>query len=207
MSTIRGRARSAAVGVLVAALLATGCSGGDEPDPPASTETPEVPATPAPPLATTTTVAQVAGSRLPRERRRALVRQVTRVVDGWIDGAYVGGTWPRAGVAGAFADFSPGAKRQARRNLKVLSNVDIGARVTAVTAKRRDLALDVLAVKRRPVAVTARLVLRFATEGRAARTETVRARLFLTRGGQGWQVFGYDVSAGDRTVRGTGRNG
>lgn len=184
---------------LTAALVlgAAGCSGDEsEPPPEEPAASSAAPAGP-PPLATTAKIGRIAGGPLPAVRREALKDQVRPLVDAWIDGAYVGGTWPRTGVGSSFSGFSAGARQDARRDLRVLSNLDVGDRLTGVTATRRDLALDVLAVRKRAVAVTARLFLRFETTGEVARTETVRARLFLTRGEAGWEVFGYDVSAGD----------
>lgn len=206
MNPRRARATAAAVTALVLALAAGGCSGSDdELDPDGGPAAPDSTAE-APLVETTAKIGAVAGSKLPDARRDALKDQVKPVVDAWVDGAYVGGSWPRTAVGDAFAGFTTGARQDAERDLDVLSNADIGDRVTAVTATRRELFLDVLAVKRRPVAVTARLLLRFETAGDVARTETVRARLFLTRGADGWQVFGYDVSAGDGAA-GTGQQG
>lgn len=195
------------VAVLAASLVVTagGCSGDDGGDstesssPTAATATP----TAAPEPVTTARIGQVAGTRISRATGDQLLRQVVPIVDAWLDGAYVGGSWPRAGVGDAFAGFTAGARRDVRRDLRVMTNVAIGERVTGVTVRRRAVALDVLAVKRRAAAVTARVSLQFRTTGEVARVKTVRGRLFLTKGGgRGWQVFGYDVSAGARPAGG-----
>jgi len=206
--TTRGRRPGRTmVATLAAALVVTagGCSGDDGGDdaeptpPPAATATPT--AEPAP--ATVARIGQVAGTRISRATRDQLLGQVVPIVDAWFDGAYVGGSWPRAGVGDAFAGFTAGARRDVRRDLRVMTNVPIGERITGVTVRRRAVALDVLAVKRRAAAVTARVSLQFRTSGEIARVMTVRGRLFLTKGGgRGWQVFGYDVSAGARPAGG-----
>lgn len=208
MNLTRRRARTSVVSATLAAALALGvgaCSG-DE-DEPSDESSPAASGAPsAPPLTTTATIGAVAGSKLPGARREALKDQVRTVVDAWVDGAYVGGSWPRTDVGTAFSGFSAGARKDAQTDLRVMSNADIGDQLTGVTAKRRDLSLDVLAVKQRAVAVTARLVLTYETTGEVTGARTVRARLFLTRGEQGWEVFGYDVAAGDGTA-GSGATG
>lgn len=200
----RRRARATAAALAATLVLATGAcsgddhSGGGEDDPtPTPSAVSSSPAAPAPP-ATRARIGQVEGTRISRTTRATLKRQVVPIVDAWFDGAYVGGTWPRRTVGDAFAGFTAGARRDVRKDLAVMTNVDIGARITGVTVRRRAVALDVLAVKRRAAAVTARVSLTFVTTGEVARTETVQGRLFLTKGGgHGWKVFGYDVTAGD----------
>lgn len=199
--TTRRRTRTTPAALALALALAgatlVGCSGDDsDPQPEAPAESSAPPAA-APPLETKATIGRVTGSRFPDAERERLKKQVRPIVDRWIDGAYVGGSWPRSDVGDAFAGFSAGARRDATTDLRLMSNVDIGDRVTGVRATQRTLLLDVLAVKKRAVSVTARLELRFTTTGEVTRTETVRGRLFLTRGPDGWQVFGYDVTAGE----------
>lgn len=185
---------------LLLALTAAACSGGaaspgSAPSPTtAPTETASLTATPVP---TRSRVARVYG-RLPQPRRQAVRRQVTEVVDAWWDAAYLGGTYPRAGFRAAFPGFTRGAEAKARRDKRLMSNLDVGTRVDSVTPRHRSVELDVLAVDRRARSVTARFVLRFATTGQRAGVTTVRGRLFLTRRNGPWQVFGYDVSKGVR---------
>lgn len=185
---------------LLLALTTAACNRDDEqagPDPaaaPAPTETVSLTATPAP---TRAQVARVYG-RLPQARRKAVRRQVTKVVDAWWEAAYLGGTYPRSAFPAAFPGFTRGAEARARRDKRLMTNQDIGARVESVTARHRSVALDVLAVDRRARSVTARFVLRFATTGQRTGVSVVRGRLFLTRRHGAWRVFGYDVSKGVR---------
>ena len=51
-----------------------------------------------------------------------------------------------------------------------------------------------LSARSRPAGVTAHVVLRFATTGDTTEDVRVAGRLYLTKGEQGWQVFGYDVT-------------
>lgn len=136
--------------------------------------------------------------RLPDARRKPVRRQVAAVVERWWQAAYLGGTYPRTGFRDAFPGFTRGARAQARRDVRLMSNRDIGGRVDSVTQEAGEVRLDVLAVGGRAHAVTARFRLRFSTTGRAARTTVVRGRLLLTRRHGPWRVFGYDVSKGGR---------
>lgn len=146
---------------------------------------------------TTVTIGEVTG-RLPAERRKGLKRAVGRVVDGWLDAAYVGGDFPRSGgFRQAFPGFSSGAKDEARRDLRLMTNAAVAGRISAVDVRRRELRLDVLAVRGRPVAVTGRVLLVFDTRGKVQRRDRVQGRLYLTWRNDGWQVFGYDVSRGE----------
>ncbi len=77
-----------------------------------------------------------------------------------------------------------------------MSNAAIGSRIDSVRALNRQLKIDVLAVERRPVAVTARVVLGMRVDGEVARRERVAGALYLTYGNGGWQVFGYDMTRG-----------
>ncbi|WKN47349.1 hypothetical protein [Nocardioides sp. Arc9.136] len=188
------------VATLVAAALtlgATACSGDGAPDAErgghrqAALVRAEAGSVP-----TTTTVTEVTG-RLPAARRARLKKDVARVVDGWLDAAYVGGDFPReGGFRQAFPGFSSGAKDEARRDLRLMTNVGLAGRIDGVDVRRRELRLDVLAVRGRPVGVTARVLLGFTTSGQVERRDRVQGRLYLARREGAWQVFGYDVSRG-----------
>lgn len=173
------------------ALLATGCTGGggDADGGPDGAATSSV--APEEAVATVVRFGAVEG-RLPRARRAALADEVQAVVDGWIDAAYLG-DYPRTDFSAAWAGFTPGARRQAEQDADLMSNSDIGGEVEGVRAESRRVRLDVLAVRQRPMGVTAHVVLRLATTGPTERDVRVRGRLYLTEGEQGWQVFGYDI--------------
>lgn len=183
--------------ILLALTGLVGCSNASEepaPEPAASTETVSLTAAPA---TTRSKVAKVYG-RLPKARRAAVRRQVAAAVDAWWESAYLLGDYPRASFPAAFPRFTAGAEAKARRDKRLMTNLDIGARIDSVTAKRRELVLDVLATRGTARSVTARFVLRFRTTGAKERLVTVRGRLFLTRRHGTWKVFGYDVAKGSR---------
>lgn len=172
-----------------------GCSGGDDekvddPAPPAEEQT-------APALATTAKIGEVAGA-LPRPARRQARDRVVAVVDDWIDAAHVGGEWPRTIGDEAYAGFTPGATKLARKQSALTSAAEISEQVEAVTARRRVVRVDLVGARGRAVGATARVVLTYetepATEGDQTATVRVRGRLMLTRTEQGWKVFGYDLT-------------
>lgn len=181
----------ATAAAVVLALLATACSNDDE----QTRDGPE-PATaasqaPGDVVKTELGFGAVEG-RLPAPRRDALASEVQAVVDGWIDAAYLG-DYPRTDFSAAWTGFTPGARRQAEQDAGLMSNSDIGGEIDGVEAESRRVRLDVLAVRQRAAGVTAHVVLRFGTTGAIEQDVRVRGRLYLTKGEQGWQVFGYDM--------------
>jgi hypothetical protein len=147
------------------------------------------------PVETTTRIHRVYG-RLPDARRKAVRRQVGEVVDRWWDAAYLGGTFPRSSFPAAFPGFTDGAEERARSDKALLTNQTRGPHVESVTAKHREVSLDILATDRRARSVTAHFVLRFETTGEKAGKTGVRGRLFLTYKRGAWRIFGYDVAKG-----------
>jgi hypothetical protein len=172
----------------------TSCSSGsDQPTsaPQASATTPA----PAPAVRTHVRYGAVTG-RLPHAARHRLAARVTRVVDAWTAAAYLDGPYPRRHFDRAFPGFTPGARKQANRDRRLMSNQDIGGRIDGVVARRRGVVLDVLAVRKHAVGVTARVYLRFRTTGHLKRDVRVQGRLYLTPTPAGWRVFGYDMTKG-----------
>ncbi len=149
------------------------------------------------PLTTTANLGKVTG-KLAQEKRATVRQQVRQAVDAWFDAAYVGGDYPRNDFADSWPGFTAGAAADAKKDKALMSNQDIGTEITGVEATKRKVTVDVLAVKGRPVAATARVVLEFTADGDAPRDVVVRGRLFLTKSPDGWQVFGYDMTKGDQ---------
>ncbi len=181
------------------ALVATGCSSSDAdpaPDEPSSPAGSAATEDAAPGLATTVTVRKVTGTLSPEAREHVRDR-VAEAVDAWIDAAYVGGEYPRSDFDDAFASFTPGAGARARGDLDLMTNAGVGERVEAVTARLREVKLDVLAHEGRPAAVTATFRLGIGLSGEVDRVDRVRGRLLLTYTAGGWKIFGYDVERGE----------
>ncbi len=194
MTTSVRRAYAAALAVLVLALGAGACSGDsdDGPEPPAAVPS----GSPSrPEVRTEVTFGKVTGT-LPRAARHRLADRVGEVVDGWAEAAYLGGRYPRRDFSDSWPGFTAGAKDEAHRDRALMSNEDIGRRIDGVEPRRSQVQIDVLAVRRHAVAVTARVLLRFRTSGDLERDVRVQGRLYLTPTPQGWRVFGYDMTKG-----------
>ncbi|PKH42700.1 hypothetical protein SAMN05192575_103195 [Nocardioides alpinus] len=149
------------------------------------------------PLETTTRIHRVFG-RLPDARRKDVRREVGEVVDRWWDAAYLGGAYPRSSFPSAFPGFTDGAEERARSDKALLTNETKAPAVDAVTARHREVSLDILATGKEARSVTAHFRLRFEASGQKAGTTVVRGRLFLTFKRGAWRIFGYDVAKGAR---------
>jgi hypothetical protein len=194
-STTRALRRVAAAGLTTTLLVAlTGCSD-DDAEPDAGGAPSSAVASTTPPLPTHTTMGVVSG-RLSDRTRARLKEHVAAVVDDWFDAAYVAGEWPRSDFGNAFPHFSRGASHDAERDAGLMSNERIADRLESVVATKRRLRIDVLAVRRKAVGVTARFVLGMRLSGEVNRAERVAGSLFLTSQDGDWKVFGYDVQRG-----------
>ena len=184
---------------LVLALGVTGCTAGStddrrpraEPSAAPSTTGAEEPAA-EPAVRTRTRTGSVTG-RIPKAQRKLVVKRVSRVVDRWLQAAYVGGEYPRSSFGRSYRGFTQDATRRARGDKELMTNVDIGDRIDGVTVRRREIVVDVLAVRGTAHAATARVLLAFRTSGLERRVR-VSGRLFLTKKAGRWRVFGYDVA-------------
>ena len=185
--------------VLVASLAATACQSPSSPSasPERLSRNDDQATLASHPVPTKTGIHRVYG-RLPVARRKAVRRQVGRVVDRWWDAAYLGGAYPRSSFPSAFPGFTAGAEKRARADKALLTNLSHGPRIDSVTPRHRRVTLDILATGRRARSVTAHFVLRFETAGEKTGTTVVRGRLFLIRKSHGWRIFGYDVAKGAR---------
>jgi hypothetical protein len=186
------RAGAAAAAALALTCAATACTGDDGAGGAPGAD-PSSAAADRPAVETSVAFGRVTG-RLPRPARERLGSQVHDVVDRWTRAAYLGGDYPRRDFSDSWPGFTAGAAEQARQDRELMSNQDIGERVDEVDARRSRVRIDVLAVRKRPVGVTARVLLAFRTRGDLERVVRVQGRLYLTRTGRGWQVFGYDIS-------------
>lgn len=144
-------------------------------------------------IETTTKLGRVVG-RLPKQKQKRLPHAITPVVQRWFDAAFVGGDYPRKNFRGAFPGFTPGARADALHDIKLMSNDDIGERISGVTPKVSQIWLDVLAVRTHAVAVTARFHLAFKTQGAVDRRVGVHGQVLLSRAKQGWRIFAYHVA-------------
>jgi hypothetical protein len=199
------RSRTATAAVLAAlALTAAGCGGGDSSSPaaPSTSSAASEPGSTAA-VASTVKIGTVAGVIRKHNRkvfethRKQVLSRVGKAVDQWLDGAFVGVDYPRQDFPSAFASFTADAKRDARRQQRLMTNWEWRHKIDGVVVKRRTVDVDVLAPHGRPAGATARVHLAFTTTGDVHRRVTVTGRLFLTPAAHGsWRVFGFDVAKG-----------
>lgn len=182
--------------VLLVVLLTAGCSG-EEGAPPSGEPLAEPSAAPTLGIEPVTSLGRVTGA-LPRKDARTVEGRVSRIALRWLRDAYVEGRYPRERFNDSFTGFGRGARAAARRDLRVMTNAAIGRRVEQVTPTRMDVEVDLLAVDRRAVGATARVLTTFRTEGRAAGRHRVSGRLALTKDEGRWTVFAYHVRNGGR---------
>ena len=187
------RVGGAVAAALVLAATAGACRGSDD-GPEATPSTGPSQATDHP-VEAQVSFGTVTG-RLTPESRDRLAQQVGQVVSGWAEAAYLGGDYPRRDFSDSWPGFTSGAQREAHGDRALMSNEDIGDRIDGVVPHRSVVRLDVLAVKKHPVGVTAHVFLGFGTTGDLEREVRVRGRLFLTHTDGGWKVFGYDMTKG-----------
>lgn len=200
----RGRVRGAVL-VLVVGLVLTGCSGGDEGPEEDPSGTPSASAAPpseapAESVPLRASAGEMVGRLKPAQRTRT-VRSVAGVVDGWLDAAYLAPEYPlqrpRRELADAFPGFTRGAAQRARADLALMTNAPLAGSIESAVATRREVSVDLLNVGGYGKAATAHVQLHLRTEGGGRSTVRVWGRLMLTRKGDHWRVFAYDVAKDD----------
>lgn len=196
MTRPQRRLSAAIVVALVLALAVGACSGGDD-EPADQPQSQPAGSATVSKVEMVVSFGRVTGS-LPRDARTRLAGQVRELVDGWTRAAYLGGDYPRRDFSTSWPGFTPGARKEAHGDRALMSNEDIGQRIDGVQARRSRVRIDVLAVRKRAVGVTARVLLGFRTTGRLERDVRVQGRLYLTRTDRGWRIFGYDMTKGTR---------
>lgn len=170
-------------------IVSAGCSGGS--DEPGTAPSSDASSTTSAPEVTTTTVIKTTSDRLPKKMQRQLTEAATSVIDGWWDAAYLSdGDEP-------FASFTKGAARLAEKQSDVMTAEAYGDGVTAI---RRTVRLDVLAVRHKPVGVTAQVRFVFRASGETPQRVSVQGDVELARFGGAWQIFGFEVIAPARPV-------
>ena len=198
--------RPAAALLGVTLLVASSACTGDDKSPGASSSSspPAVTTTPSVPMKVVVT--RVSG-KLPKRSRPALEANVGKTVTAYVDAAFLKGEYPRADFSDSFGAFTPGAARQARHELQLLTNKGLGPTTESVRATRRTAYLSVLAPYKVAAGVTAKvnLVLVVDRGDQPAQRVHIGGRLLLTRNKRAgdWSIFGYDLHRSDTPRRGS----
>lgn len=187
-----------AVATLVAATLVGGCTRDAEPaaqPSPSSSPTPSA-TPPAPKSVPLKVVVTRVSGKLPEKSRPALEANVGKAITAYVDGAFLAGDYPRSDFGDAFGAFTSGAAGDARRDVGLLTNRELGPSTESVRATRRTAYLSVLAPYKVAAGVTAKVDLVFLVDRGDETAQRVRlaGRLLLTRNkSNGWSIFGYDL--------------
>jgi hypothetical protein len=123
-------------------------------------------------------------------------RALTKPIDAWIDGAFVAPSYPTTDFRAGLASWTPKAAALAKRDRNFTTNAALGDKVVAVVADHRSARLYVFAYNGKTGGATARVQLRL-TEQRddgSLVKVSVGGQLYLTRDGNEWDIFGYDLS-------------
>jgi hypothetical protein len=109
---------------------------------------------------------------------------------------------PATGDQDSFPGFTRGAQALARKDVETTSDAAFSG-AEEVRSRGAVAFLSVVAPEGRPVGATARVFLDLAvTDGARDRLLELRGRLLLTPAGDGWQIFGYDLSLGASPAKG-----
>ena len=122
---------------------------------------------------------------------------MAKVVDRWLQAAYVGGGYPRETstfTAKSFPGFSKGAIAQAGKQMTQMSNATIAPHIDGVEVVASDVHVDLLANNNYPVGAVARVRLVYDTTGDRASRQTVRGTLDLVPTKTSWAVFGFNIT-------------
>ncbi len=135
------------------------------------------------------------GGGVRKSRSRQLERALTRPLDSWIKGGFLGGDYPRHGFSDAFTAWTPSAARLARRDSDVTTNAALGGDLVDVVADHQRAKLFVFAIDGRTGGATANVSLRLTGERADGRPLhlVVSGQLYLTRHKETWSIFGYDL--------------
>ncbi len=147
-------------------------------------------------------VTRVSGKLSPHARH-ALEANLKPVLRRYLDTAFLGGSYPRHDFSQAYRSFTSAVQGQAHHDGWLLTNRSLGATTRAVAPRKQAAYLSVLAPYQVAAGVTARLDLRYVADrgDLPAKEVAVKGRLMLTRRGESWAIFAYDLSRSVRTVR------
>ncbi len=131
--------------------------------------------------------------RLPQAQRERLERDAGQLVSGYLAAAYLHER-PSDGFRGSFPGFTTGARELALKDVDTASDAAFSG-ADEVRSRSAVAFLSVVATEGRAVGATARIFLDLAvTDGSRGRLVEVRGRLLLSPVGDGWRIFGYDLT-------------
>ncbi len=191
------------VAALLGAVLLTATAGCTDDSAPSAKPSPSASSTttaptPAPPSAPLKVVVTRVSGKLPAASRKTLEANVGKTISAYVDAAFLAGDYPRSDFDGSFGAFTSGARRDAKGDVALLTNRQLGPSTESVRATRRTAYLSVLAPYKVAAGVTAKVDLVFVVDRGDEPGQRVHlvGRLMLTRNKSdgGWSIFGYDLA-------------
>lgn len=141
-------------------------------------------------------IEQFTGPRPKKPQGKALRHWIAEPVVTWINDAFLHGDYPRKNFDSLFKGWTQDAAAMAAKDRTETTNAGIGSHLRYVIAEEQRIQLYVFGHDGATGGATAKVQLRLSA-GRAD-GETVHygvyGRLFLTREGSTWRVFGYDLN-------------
>lgn len=128
--------------------------------------------------------------RFPKADRRHLASQLTAIVERWWANAYL------SDRSKSFPVFTPAAAKLAEKRAGLTTSAP--PRGATISVVRRTLAIDALAVKKKPVGVDAVTELTYTVANAGQGSKPTRFRvagtISLTPTRKGWRVFAFDLT-------------
>lgn len=190
--------------VVVATALALtlgSCSGDDEPSSPASTSPSDASST-AETLrldkanaALETRVVEIGGG-VKKKQRSDISRQIAKPIQNWMDAAYLAGEFPRGDYGKKdLPGWTDQAASLALKDENVTTNAAVSKDVVRVVANQRTARLFVFAFRGNAGGATAKVLLTMTAEKESGTRMryAVGGDVYLTRNGNKWRIFGYDL--------------
>ena len=181
------RAALAVVVAGLAALVVAGCQPGASPEEPDPSQD-----------SAALRVQVVSGAEgLDESARTEIEGSIGDVLSAYVVEGFLG-EFPREGFVRAFESFTSGAARSAARDIDRLTAAAVPD-TTDVRATRLDARISLLAPDRSTIGATAAVSFAFEAtmpDG-TTRPVTLDGRFLLEDDGEGWSVFGYDVTMDD----------
>ena len=186
-------------GMLVAVLLAAGCTSGGRSEPAGQSTGSTAPAAPAEPLKVelVTTAKVPPGGLSARRAARRAAPGLERFLDRYLTVAFVEAAGGEAGWDGLLGLFDKPVRASARKQLDALSLGEAAPSVSAVRPERARARAVVLYGDRRPAAATVRVVFDGTAETAQGSGQVhLRSVLHLLATGESWRIAAFDSRTG-----------
>jgi len=136
------------------------------------------------------------GPGVKKKAQTHIRRQLARPIESWMDSAYLAGDFPHQGYTKKdFHGWTAQAATLAARDKKTTSSDFVRQKAVQVVADRRDARLFVFTMNGVAGGATANiyLIMTATMKSGAEKKYAVAGQVYLTRKGNDWRIFGYDL--------------